>query len=169
MTGFKFALSSIIKSFSTCGVIRPSFSPNGVLEYFRPEIAQCMLLSSFPPPTMKGKAKKYCSGFRYLSISVKTSQLFWKNTTFAFPADFERLGNIVDNCNLLVETIMYSKSLFDESSSITVGLKIISVSFLAFSLKSEQIMRIPSFCTSSFCSLRTNTATSHPALDNCQP
>lgn len=103
-------------------------------------MAQCMLLSSFPPPTIKGKAKKYCSGFKYLSISVKTSQLFWKNTTFAFPADFERLGNIVDNCNLLVETIMYSKSLFDESSSITVGLKIISVSFLTFSLKSEQIM-----------------------------
>ena len=130
MTGFKFALSSIIESFSTRGVIRPSFSPNGVLEYFRPEMAQYMLLSSFPPPTIKGKAKKYCSGFRYLSISVKTFQLFWKNTTFAFPADFERLGNIVDNCNLLVETIMYSKSLFDESSSITVGLKIISVSFL---------------------------------------
>ena len=47
MVGFKFALSSTIESFSTRGVVRPSFSPNGVLEYFRPEMAQCMLLSSF--------------------------------------------------------------------------------------------------------------------------
>lgn len=47
MIGFKFALSSIMESFSTRGVIRPSFSPNGVLEYFRPEMAQCMFLFSF--------------------------------------------------------------------------------------------------------------------------
>ena len=112
----------------------------GSLFNYKNAIDGVIFLSSFPPPTIKGKAKKYCSGLRYLSISVKTSQLFWKNTTFAFPADFERVGNIVDNCNLLVETIIYSKSLFDESSSIIVGLKITSISFLAFPLKSEQII-----------------------------